>query len=85
MPWPLYLAALLWAAGYLAACRWWPYTRCRRCDGGGRRGQPGAKRTAWRLCPRCHGNGRRLRLGRRLINSLSSDARTATANEGTTR
>lgn len=60
--------AAVWLLGYLAACWWWPFKACRRCQGRGRFRSPGRK--AWRLCRRCKGSGARLRTGRRLINAV---------------
>jgi hypothetical protein len=37
----LVLGALVAVAGYLAACRWWPYARCLRCGGSGQRRSSG--------------------------------------------
>lgn len=37
----LVLGVLVAAAGYLAACRWWPYARCLRCAGSGQRRSSG--------------------------------------------
>jgi hypothetical protein len=62
------LAAALWAAGYLAACAWWPYAACRRCSGTGRKMSPSGK--YWRPCRRCKGSATRVRLGRRLWDRL---------------
>jgi hypothetical protein len=56
--------ALLWAAGYVAACAIWPFTNCRRCKGTGKHRSPRGK--AWRRCRRCKGTGTRIRGGRRV-------------------
>jgi hypothetical protein len=70
----LALGVLAWLAGYLGvACRWWPYTACRRCSGAGKLRSPSGR--AWRACPRCKGTGARLRTGRRLLNRWSDTAR----------
>lgn len=55
-----WLIVLLLLAGYLVACRIWPYARCRRCGGNGR--SPSPSGNAWRNCSRCQGSGRRRRL-----------------------
>lgn len=44
---------------YLLACQIWPYTACKRCQGGK---HPSPSGKAWRHCGRCHGTGRRRRL-----------------------
>jgi len=62
-------AGLLWLAGYLIACRIWPYKDCRKCEGAGRFRSPSRK--AWRPCRRCKGSGSRVRTGRRLLTWLS--------------
>ncbi len=59
----LTLAALLWTAGYIAACAVWPFTSCRRCHGAAKLRSPSGR--AWRPCPRCAGTGTKLRAGRR--------------------
>jgi hypothetical protein len=51
---------------YVFACWFWPYARCGRCGGTGRRQSPSGK--AFRLCRRCQGSARRLRIGRRVFN-----------------
>jgi hypothetical protein len=53
-------------AYYTLSCLFWPYAKCRRCDGGGKFRSPSGK--AWRLCRRCAGTGGRLRIGRRIFN-----------------
>lgn len=60
--------ALLWCAGYLAACAFWPFKPCPRCDGTARRRSPSGR--AWRRCPACLGTGRRVRRGRRAWDAL---------------
>lgn len=62
----LVLVAACWLAGWLVACRVWPYVACPRCKGTGKRRSPSGR--AWRACPRCKGTGRRLRAGRLLLN-----------------
>ncbi len=62
----LILAAVLWSIGYLAACWYWPFTSCRKCDGAGRFRSPSGK--AWRRCKPCGGSGTRIRTGRRVAN-----------------
>lgn len=72
LPWQAWLiltgAALVWLAGYAAACWIWPFTACRKCDGAGKHRSPSGK--AWRKCRRCAGSGTRIRLGRKLFNWL---------------
>jgi hypothetical protein len=75
----LALGVAAWALVYAASCRWWPWARCLRCHGEGKRRR--GDRKVWRTCPRCHGTGRRLRIGRLILNHLSDDARTATEKE----
>ena len=57
--------------GYFAACAFWPFGRCRRCEGTGRLNSP--SRRFHRLCPRCDGTGRRVRGGRRLWTYLRNE------------
>lgn len=61
----LALLALVAAAGYVAACAWWPFAACRWCRGTGRSRSPSGR--AWRPCWRCGGDGRRVRFGRRVF------------------
>lgn len=70
-PW---IVAVL-AAGMLVYFLWrllkiwfWPYMRCKRCSGTGKRRAPFSR--AWRTCPRCGGNARRIRLGRQALARL---------------
>lgn len=67
----LALLALALAAGYLAACAVWPFTRCRnpRCEGGKVRSPSGR---SWRRCTWCKGSGMRLRAGRRVFNAAKT-------------
>lgn len=58
------LVVLALLGAYIAACVWWPWTGCARCDGTAKLRSPTGK--AWRDCPRCAGSGRKVRLGRRL-------------------
>lgn len=60
--------ALLWAAGYAFACWFWPFTRCKKCEGTGKRKSPSGK--AWRKCRRCKGSATRIRTGRLIFNWL---------------
>jgi hypothetical protein len=62
------LAAVLWAAGYLCACAWWPYAACRWCSGAGRKMSPSGK--YWRPCRRCKGSATRVRFVRRVWDRL---------------
>lgn len=68
-------AAALWAAGYVIACRIWPFAACRKCDGAGRFRSPSGK--AWRHCRRCKGSASRLRYGVRVANWLRGTADSA--------
>jgi hypothetical protein len=61
---------LLWLGGYLIACRIWPFTFCRKCEGVGRFASPSGR--AWRPCRRCKGSGSHVRTGRRLLTWLSN-------------
>lgn len=61
--WVLF-AAMIWGAGYFAACALWPFTNCRKCKGDGKSRSP--TRRNWRPCKKCKGTGRRVRTGRRL-------------------
>jgi hypothetical protein len=62
-------ATLVWLAGYVAACMFWPFAACTRCTGSGKRRSPSGK--AWRPCRRCKGSGSRLRFGRKVGNYLA--------------
>ena len=64
------VAVMVWTAAYAAACAFWPFANCRRCDGSGKRRSPSGR--AFRTCPRCRGTARRLRTGRRVFNWLSA-------------
>lgn len=61
----LVIAAVLAAVGYRVSLWLWPYTRCSRCEGTGRKGGSNAKR--WGPCKKCGGSGRQERLGVRLF------------------
>lgn len=67
----LLLLALAALAVYVAACAWWPFAACRRCEGTGKRRSPAGK--AWRPCGRCGGTGRRVRGGRHVWDLFRSD------------
>jgi hypothetical protein len=67
------LTLAVWAAGYAAACAFWPFTACRRCRGAGKLRSPFGR--AFRLCPRCKASGRRLRFGRRLFTHVTRGGR----------
>jgi hypothetical protein len=64
----LAIAVVLVVLGYVAACWWWPFVACPRCEGTGKR------RSWWggsfRICRRCGGTARQLRTGRRVFNWL---------------
>lgn len=53
---------------YVLECWWWPYGKCGKCEGTGKRWSPDGKH--FRDCPRCDGRGRRIRIGRRIWNFL---------------
>jgi DnaJ-class molecular chaperone len=59
------IVAALAAAGYYVSLRIWPWTYCRRCEGGGR--NAGSNRRRFGTCPACGGSGRKLRLGARAL------------------
>lgn len=46
---------------HVIECRFFPFAKCRRCDGTAKRSR--ADGQAWRLCARCGGTGRRWRWG----------------------
>lgn len=69
----LLLAAVLYLLGYSAACTFWPYASCRKCDGAGKFRSPTRKH--WRPCRRCSGSGRRIRTGRVLAEWLRFGSR----------
>jgi hypothetical protein len=60
------LIVVILALWYIGNCWWFPFARCRRCDGAGRFMSSG--RSVWRICRRCRGSGSRLRVGRRVWN-----------------
>lgn len=64
----LWAVALAAVAGlvYAGSCWTYPFKRCGRCEGSGKRARPDGK--VFNLCKRCNGNGRRLRAGRRVWN-----------------
>jgi DnaJ-class molecular chaperone len=64
------LAGTVWVAGYVIACRIWPYANCRKCEGAGKFRSPSGK--AWRNCRRCKGSGSRVRYGRRVWTKLAA-------------
>jgi hypothetical protein len=51
----LALVGAVWVVGYVITCAVWPYRRCGRCEGTGKRRSPSGK--AWRPCRRCEENG----------------------------
>ncbi|MFG2059650.1 hypothetical protein ACGFI9_37130 [Micromonospora sp. NPDC048930] len=59
-------AAVLLAAGYYVECAVFPWGKCLKCEGNGKKMSPAGKH--WRPCRRCKGAGRRLRVGRRVWN-----------------
>lgn len=61
----LVLVGIPAAGAYYLSLRMWPYTRCRRCDGGGR--NAGSNRNRWGPCRSCGGSGKRLRLGAKWV------------------
>ena len=64
------LLGLVGAVLYVAACAWWPFAKCGRCKGTGKRRSPSGK--AWRTCGACD-HGTRVRLGRRVFEVFRSD------------
>jgi hypothetical protein len=54
---------------YGVGCWIWPFRKCRRCHGTGRRTSP--TRRGIRLCRWCRGSGLRLRAGRWIYNQLT--------------
>lgn len=62
------LVGLVAAAGlvYAGSCWLYPFRKCGRCTGTGKRERP--DREVFALCRRCQGSGRRLRIGRRVYN-----------------
>jgi hypothetical protein len=61
----LALVGAAWLVFYVLACAVWPYRRCGRCSGAGKRRSPSGK--AWRPSGRCDGSGHQVRAGRRLV------------------
>lgn len=71
----LVLLGLVWTAGYLLLCLIWPFVKCRRCHGlGKRRALIGS---GFRDCNHCDGSGYRIRPGRHMVNHLRSVQRRA--------
>jgi hypothetical protein len=62
------VGGLLWLAGYVGACAFWPFAACRKCDGAGKFRSPSGR--AWRNCKRCKGSGKRVRRGVRVAEWL---------------
>jgi hypothetical protein len=64
----LWLLGLAVTAGlaYAGSCWLYPFARCGRCEGSGKRSR--ADGQVFDLCRRCKGSGRRLRYGRRAWN-----------------
>ena len=60
---------------YAVGCWIWPFRRCHRCAGTGRRRSPTGR--AVRLCRPCRGTGLRLRAGRWIYNHLTRIRREA--------
>lgn len=75
------LVLVVVAAGYLLICWAWPFGRCRRCKGLGKRKAPLMR--AYRHCPRCDGTGYRLRAGRHVVNYLRRAHRAGTRSDRT--
>lgn len=61
----LLIIAAIAAGCYLVSLKPWPWTYCRRCQGGGR--NPGSSRKRFGLCRACDGTGRKKRLGARIL------------------
>jgi hypothetical protein len=62
------LAIVVATPAYAVACALWPFQRCPRCEGSGRRVSPSGKN--YGRCRKCKGRGERLRLGRRVMNKI---------------
>lgn len=77
MNWKLALVLLGMAVAlvYAASCWWWPFAKCGRCGGKGKRERADGK--VWRDCKRCKASGRRLRVGRKLWNYLHEQKKAA--------
>jgi DnaJ-class molecular chaperone len=61
----LLILALIAAVCYRISLKFWPWTYCRRCEGGGR--NAGSTRKRFGTCRACGGSGRKKRLGARMI------------------
>jgi hypothetical protein len=66
----LFLIGLAWAVGYLLLCWIWPFTKCSRCHGLGKRRALVGR--GFRDCNHCDGSGYRVRPGRHVVNHLRS-------------
>jgi hypothetical protein len=76
----LTILVLISTALYVAACAWWPFTKCGRCKGTGKRRSPSGK--AWRTCRGCDGSGKHVRLDRRVYEALRGDDRDGAPHRG---
>lgn len=70
------LVLVVVAVGYLLTCWIWPFGRCPRCKGLGKRKAPLGR--VYRICLPCEGTGYRVRIGRRVINHLRATHRAGT-------
>jgi hypothetical protein len=67
-PVPLILLTLGAAAVWVIRLWWWPYAKCRRCEGSGR--NTGSTGRRFGTCRKCEGSGRRQRLGSELVRRI---------------
>ncbi|MFJ1537737.1 hypothetical protein ACIODS_04265 [Micromonospora chalcea] len=64
--------AALIALAYYVECAVFPWGKCRKCQGNGKKMSPAGRH--WRDCRRCKGTGRRMRVGRRVWRYLRRHA-----------
>ncbi|HVB45593.1 MAG TPA: hypothetical protein VNF47_23200 [Streptosporangiaceae bacterium] len=70
---PLILILAGLAVTWAARAYWWPFARCRRCQGTGKNAGSNGKR--WGRCRKCKGSGSRQRWGSRRVHRAVTGAR----------
>lgn len=67
--------ALILLAAWVVRAYFWPYARCRRCQG--RKTNKGSGRKRFGLCKKCGGSGSRQVLGSRTVHRAVRSARSS--------